>query len=72
MPDIKICVVCEKIFDFDIEGFTEEVEGVCLFVCSEVCAVKNTFSRGKDCFIVVGKPQDEVSKPTRYKIHNLN
>lgn len=70
MPDMKTCVTCKKIFNFEAEGFAEEVEGVWLFACSEVCAAKSTLSRGIVCIIHCRKEPN--TEPSLFGIHNLN
>ncbi len=46
MPDMQTCSVCDKIFDFNMEGFCGNTTGE--FVCSDLCAIKKTISRGME------------------------
>ena len=75
MPDIRVCSVCHKEFDFDNVGLVEEVAGVKTMVCSEVCAIKSSIGRARAC-IIIGRPDykghDFVSKTPGFGMTNLN
>ena len=73
MPDMQICSICGKEFDFAIEGLCKKVDGDWMLACSKLCALKETVVTEliKSC-LFNSSEQNTVKKEPEFNIHNLN
>ncbi len=66
MPDIQICLVCKRVFDFSTGGFwnVPVEEDISFYVCSKLCAMKDALNKGNCCFINSGSIHSLTSGPS--------
>ena len=73
MPDMRICSICRKEFDFEIERFYKEVEGGLLIACSKLCALNYEIVTELTKSCLSSPPeQNIVDREPLFNIHNLN
>ncbi len=73
MPDIRVCSICHKEFDFEVEGFAKKDKGGWIIACSEMCVLRDTLSKERICCIVIGGPKlVDTPKQAVFNVTNPN